>query len=55
MNDMLGEPMETPDSKMDTELDARLSELILSPAGRPAADGVTDADIVSEVSVVRER
>jgi hypothetical protein len=38
---------------METELDARLAELIESLAQRPAADDVTDADIVSEVNTVR--
>jgi hypothetical protein len=40
---------------METELDARLAELIESLASRPAADDVTDADIVSEVNAVREQ
>jgi hypothetical protein len=40
---------------METELDARLAELIESLAQRPAADDVTDADIVSEVNTVREQ
>ncbi len=40
---------------METELDARMAELIQSLANRPAADDVTDADIVSEISAVREQ
>jgi hypothetical protein len=40
---------------MDTELDARMAELIKSPTSRPAADDVTDADIVTEVNAVREQ
>jgi hypothetical protein len=39
---------------MDTELDARMVELLKSLSGRPASDDVTDADIVSEVNAVRE-
>ena len=39
---------------METELDARMADLIRSLASRPAADDVTDAEIVSEVSAVRE-
>jgi hypothetical protein len=46
---------ETAKALMETELDARIAELIRSPALRPAADDVTDADIVSEVSAVREQ
>ena len=40
---------------METELDARMAELIKSLTSRPAADDVTDADIVSEVDAVREQ
>ena len=40
---------------MDTELDARMAELIKSLTSRPAADDVTDADIVTEVNAVREQ
>ena len=40
---------------METELDARMAELIKSLTNRPAADDVTDADIVSEVNAVREQ
>ena len=40
---------------MDVELDARMAELIKSLTSRPAADDVTDADIVAEVNAVREQ
>ena len=40
---------------METELDARMAELIKSLTSRPAADDVTDADIVTEVNAVREQ
>jgi len=40
---------------METELDARMAELLKSLTSRPAADDVTDADIVSEVNAVREQ
>jgi hypothetical protein len=40
---------------MDAELDARMAELIQSLSSRPAADDVTDADIVTEVNAVREQ
>lgn len=40
---------------METELDARMAELIKSLTSRPAADDVTDADIVSEVNAVRQQ
>jgi hypothetical protein len=40
---------------MDTELEARMAELIKSLTSRPAADDVTDADIVTEVNAVREQ
>ena len=46
---------ETAKALMETELDARMAELIKSLASRPAADDVTDADIVSEVNAVREQ
>jgi len=39
---------------METELDARMAELIQSLADRLAADDVTHADIISEVDAVRE-
>ena len=38
---------------MQTELDARMVELINVLASRPAADDVTDADIVFEVDAAR--
>lgn len=40
---------------MDTELDARMAELIRSLTSRPASADVTGADIVSEVNAVREQ
>jgi hypothetical protein len=40
---------------METELDARMAELINSLASRPPADDISDADIVSEVNTVREQ
>jgi hypothetical protein len=40
---------------METELDARMAELIKSLASRPPADDVSDADIVSEVKAVRKQ
>ena len=40
---------------MDTELDARMAELIQSLSSRPTADDVTDADIVTEVNAVRKQ
>ena len=40
---------------MGTELDARMAELIKSLASRPAADDITNADIVSEVNAVRKQ
>ena len=40
---------------MDVELDARMAELIKSLTSRPAADDITDADIVTEVNAVREQ
>ena len=40
---------------METELDARMAELIKSLASRPAADDITNADIVSEVNAVRKQ
>jgi hypothetical protein len=38
---------------METEMDAGMAELISSLASRPPADDISDADIVSEVNVVR--
>ncbi len=40
---------------IETELDARMAELIKSLASSPAADDITDADIVSVVNAVREQ
>ena len=40
---------------METELDARMAELIRRLASRPPADDITDADIVAEVNAVREQ
>ena len=40
---------------METELDARMAELIKSLASRSPANDVSDADIVSEVKAVREQ
>lgn len=39
---------------VETELEARMEELIESLAKRPPAEDVTDADIMREVNVVRE-
>ena len=38
---------------METELDARMAELIRSLASRQPVDDITDADIVAEVNAVR--
>jgi hypothetical protein len=38
---------------VETELDARLAELIGRLAGKQPADDITDADIVAEVNAVR--
>jgi hypothetical protein len=40
---------------IETELDARMAELIESLANRPAADDVTDAEIGDEIRTVREQ
>lgn len=45
---------EIAEALVETELDARMAELIQSLADRPAADDVTDAEITSEVDAVRE-
>ena len=37
---------------METEMDARMAELIKSLRSRPSADDITDADIVAEVNAV---
>jgi hypothetical protein len=39
----------------ETELDARMAELIQSLANRPAANDITDAEIENEVRAVREK
>jgi hypothetical protein len=39
---------------LETELDARMAELMRNLAQRPAADEVSDADIAAEVDAVRE-
>jgi len=38
---------------LETEMDARLDELLRSLADRPAADELSDADIAAEVNAVR--
>jgi len=38
---------------VETELDVRMAELIHRLASRPAADDISDADIVAEVNAVR--
>lgn len=38
---------------VETEMDARLAELIRSLSNRPSADDITDAEIVAEVNTVR--
>jgi hypothetical protein len=40
---------------VETELDVRMAELIHRLASRPAADDISDADIVVEVNAVREQ
>jgi hypothetical protein len=40
---------------METELDARMAELIRRLANRPPADDITDAEFVAEVNAVREQ
>jgi hypothetical protein len=40
---------------METELDARMAELIEGLANRPPADDISDREIVSEVNAVREQ
>jgi hypothetical protein len=40
---------------VETELDARLAELIENLAARPAADDVTDGEIEAEIRAVREQ
>lgn len=38
---------------VETEMDARLAELIKALSSRPPADDITDADIAAEVNAVR--
>jgi hypothetical protein len=38
---------------LETELDVHMAELIRNLADRPAADEISDADIVAEVNAVR--
>ena len=38
---------------METEMDARMAELIKSMSSRPSADDITDADVVAEVNAAR--
>jgi hypothetical protein len=40
---------------MDTEIDARLAELIQRLGSRPAADDITDAVVAAEVNAVRQQ
>lgn len=40
---------------VETESDARMAELIRRLASRPAAEDISDADIVAEVNAVREQ
>ena len=40
---------------VETELDARMAELIHRLASRPAAADISDADIVAEVNAIREQ
>ena len=40
---------------METEMDARMAELIKSLSSRPSADDTTDADIVAEANAVRKK
>jgi hypothetical protein len=44
---------EIAEALMEMELDTRMAELIKGLTSRPAADEITDADIVSEVNAVR--
>ena len=39
---------------LETELNARMAELMSSLIDRPAADDISDADIVAEVNAVRK-
>ena len=40
---------------VETELDVRMAELIRRLASRPAANDISDADILAEVNAVREQ
>jgi hypothetical protein len=40
---------------VETELDARLAELVESLGSRPSADDITDADILAEVNDIRQQ
>jgi hypothetical protein len=40
---------------VETELDVRMAELIQRLASRPAADDISDADLMAEVNAVREQ
>ena len=40
---------------METELDARMTEMINSLAARPPADDISDAEIAAEVRAVRDQ
>lgn len=40
---------------METEMDARMAELIKSLSSSLSADDITDADIVAEVNAVRKK
>ena len=39
---------------MDTELDARMDELMRSLVSRPPVDDITEADVVAEVNAARK-
>jgi len=40
---------------METEMDARMAELIQSLASRPPVDDISDEEIAAEVNAVREQ
>ena len=40
---------------LETEMDARMAELIKSLSSRPSADDIADADIVAAVNAVRRK
>ena len=48
------ERLEIAKALVETELDVRMAELIHRLASRPAADDISDADIVAEVNAVRK-